>query len=763
MAYNYKYKMEWVGLKQANGNAYYYRLEFYRKEETEIQYNVIPLTASNTPFILNYNAKSDFVFEPFRYSSAEINFFLKGGSTVIPEDFFQDIDNKSYKVILKLIDVANNTETSLWSGFLLNDDIEYEYQYDTYLRLTATDNLAILKEYKYSEDNKFSMYTSQDVYTGISIKDFVIRCLNYIGLDLDVKFAFNLYEEEEIRNETNMYISEYACIDWSKKYPYDIEYLLSSLLKSLGLILYQDNRDNTWVILNINEIGTSVNNTVTYRKYDYLGNYIESSNYDISGKINTNIDDFKFSDTNQIVTLRKRYDGVKLKYPFIRKNICQNYSFFKETAGVPDNWSLISTIDAEVKDILYNYPYDSNVLNISAEDNDANPVDGTMYAEMSFDFSRYKVSQNTNFSPVQFLIKFDYQFLNADPIDGFNVSFYATRPATGDLITFDENGNWSLNSISDKTRNNPVRIPVFNGNQLTSLSTITKWNSFRVLSKGIYNANFPELEIVDLLFRPLRTSSVSGIKSYNIDNVVVNLNIFASDLFLKNISYISSQRYTISEISPSYQTNTKIIESKFHIRDEYSAIIEEDCIWTLYNDGINDYIQTTNNWTRKWETHTENNYKFLNCLTTSSILSFYRNVGHIIDGNVYAEQTPIIAKPFAFPMYLGVGSINNKQASIDVENTFETYVLNDLGTIETTTCDEDFVYEFNRPLSNFFMHEASFDYYTNKTNCNLQEDFTSTDETNFFADLGESERLDNSNMGTIGSNTGDTQVDITGG
>jgi len=61
------------------------------------------------------------------------------------------------------------------------------------------------------------------------------------------------------------------------------------------------------------------------------------------------------------------------------------------------------------------------------------------------------------------------------------------------------------------------------------------------------------------------------------------------------------------------------------------------------------------------------------------------------------------------------------------------------------------------------MHEASFDYYTNKTNCNLQEDFTSTDETNFFADLGESERLDNSNMGTIGSNTGDTQVDITGG
>ena len=160
MVYNYKYKLEWVGLKNADASDFYYRLKFYKKENIEREYDVISLVPSNLPFSLSYRSKSDYVFEPFRTSAAEINIFFDENSPIQPEVFFDNTDNTTWKVVLELVEGV--TETSLWSGFILNSDIQYDWQDQYFLRLTATDFLGVLKEYKYSEYEEFSMFQTQD-------------------------------------------------------------------------------------------------------------------------------------------------------------------------------------------------------------------------------------------------------------------------------------------------------------------------------------------------------------------------------------------------------------------------------------------------------------------------------------------------------------------------------------------------------------------------------------------------------------------------
>jgi hypothetical protein len=83
--------------------------------------------------VLNYKSVSDFVFEPFRTSFAEINLFFDENTLVEPKDFYSNNDDITFKVKFKLINVIEETETELWQGYILNDDIEYEWQQRYYL------------------------------------------------------------------------------------------------------------------------------------------------------------------------------------------------------------------------------------------------------------------------------------------------------------------------------------------------------------------------------------------------------------------------------------------------------------------------------------------------------------------------------------------------------------------------------------------------------------------------------------------------------
>ncbi len=758
MAYNYKYKMEWVGLKNHNANDFYYRLEFYKKETNSYTYEVQTLTPSNAPFTLSYRAKSDYFFEPFRASTGEINIVLNSVDDVSPNEFFIDINNDTYKVIFKLIDVLGSTETELWKGFLVNNDIQYEWQYIYPLRLSVSDNLPLLKEFNYTDPSEYKMYESADLYTNITIKDFIIRCLNYIGLELDVKFAFNFYNVDLEKNETSIYLSEYSAIDWSKKTPYDLYTLLDNLLSSLGCILYQDNRDASWTILNPNEVSCNTNNTVPYRKYDYTGTEIETGDYDISGSININ-NDVIWSDANQIVTLRERFDSVYLKYPYIKKNLIQNYNFFKDAISSSDfnYWVMTGGYSANLG-TNYGVVYNPQVLNITNREDKLYPVDGTMFASNVIDFSYYRAENTSLFANNAIVINFDYTFTEGNPDDGFNISFYSFNTSTGKWNTFDSTGTWYENTTSDLTRSDPVRIDCYFSDGLNI------WTNFNAVSKFTYNTWFGDLNQFQFYVRGIRTDA-GETPTLRVTNF--NINVVPNGLTrVKKFNYVSTQLYTQSEIIPTYQLNTKIIESKYHTGTQYgsfSSIYFDDCLMILYNDGFNDYIDSNNYWSKSWQEHNEGTYQPLNCLTASSILSFYRGVGRVFTGNVYAEQTPITTNYLAFPMYLEVNQAINEQALSEIYTNFNIRVTSDGGTIEDTTCGADFISEFYQPNSKFFMHEASFDYFQNKTLVNIQEDFTNTDESRFLTTVGQNETTTTSNIGEPGSNSNNTQNDVTGG
>lgn len=774
MAFNYKYKVEFTGLKTANASQFYYRLEFYKNEETEIVYDLISLNGSSNPFILKYTSKEDFAFEPFRASSAEINLFFDENTQVQPEEFFSDTENNTYKVILKLIDVTNDTETNLWTGFVLSGDIQYDWQQRYYLRLSATDNLAILKEYKYSQANRFTMFESQSVYNGISIKDFVCRCLSFIGLDLDVKFLLEYYKEDEAKNELSMFLSEYSAIDWEKRYPFDVYEILSKLMTTMGCVLYQDNRDSTWTILDVNYALTIGSDAVPYRLYDKNGNALSTSTIDLQGNIARN-SDFVWSDTNQIVTLKKKLDEVRIKIKNRLKNLVMNYGFFQGNVGsIPDEWVDINITNGSEVLQYKNNPYDDRAM-LFRETILGGSVDNTEYTYQIIPLSNFRCFYNGSTGQSELLsdtynifFEMDYQMDGlSSNIIALEMSIAFNRPQDSKFLTFDENGVWyTCNTLNDTYK---IRVFRKNTNDL---------QNFRILSKGTLGGLsltpsstnwFNELRNAYIQFRHLLITSPAT--DYVIlDNLQLNLK--PQSLSSKNIVYYANQTtpywYTIKN-TPAYKINIKEIDSMYtggYYSGGYSAAYFEDCIMTKYLDEFeNERLDASINWTRHWQPHTELYYNWFEALTCASILSFYKYTGKKFTGNVYGEQAPYNGiTPFAFPMHLEIEGNKDVNSSITIENEFSAMVIADGGTIETATCGSNFLAEFYEVNSKFFMVAAEFDYATNKTLVNLHQDFTDTKELGFFiGSLGQQGGSIDPKYSEIGSSSGNTQEEITEG
>jgi hypothetical protein len=902
MVYNYKYKLEWVGLKNADESDFYYRLKFYKKESIEKEYEIITLTPSNQPFSLSYKSKSDYVFEPFRTSSAEINIFFDENSVIQPEVFFDNTDNTTWKVVLELIKpvelftnpdftsgwtetflsggvitpdyttgplnepstrikdatayqaislsentsytysvwlkanegspvatifigdseyVINVTNTwtqydfsvtkaeavyncgievtgdalvyypnlyetilqgsaELWSGYVLNSDIQYDWQDQYFLRLTATDFLGVLKEYKYSEYEEFSMFQSQDFYEGISIKDFIIRCLNLVGLEIDYKFAFNFTENNLAKNEVSMFINEYAAIDWKNNSPYDLQKIIGNLLTSLGCILYLDNRDNTWTILAINELATTQNNLVPYRKYSYIdGSEITDGNYNIKTIIKQNTQTI-FSDANQIVTLRPRLDEVQLMYPNKVKNLTINYGFFQEDTSVFPNKPLFWTENVGT----YNgekgtsHPYDPYWMETVEKEDKLDPIDGSNYLGLSIDMKRFLGC----FDPVlntythlgdsyAFNLNFEFRITAPEPGDGFNVTFLSKRLESSaiypiaDYASFDSSGLWAAQTAADTLGSNPTRIEVYADNNM--------WKRFQVLSKYTQSSGgnthsstnwFWELDELQLRIRPMRLKSLLSPSHLNVDNIQLNI-IPTRNLALEKLGYKAIQNTDLNSPKPGYQKNIKVVESMFHTGDSngLSAVYYEDVIFTKETYDFVNYIQTSNKWRKPFMQVIEGetpNYNYLNSLTASSVLSFYRSPGRTYNGNVYAEQTPVQGyTPFAFPVYTEINGVFNRTITNNIANQFGADVIADGGTFESFNCLLGNLNQIINISSNFFMSEATFDYFNNKTNAKLEEDLTNNIEY-FTLGLAPYQFSQSTLFGQPGSSTSNSQTEV---
>jgi hypothetical protein len=160
----------------------------------------------------------------------------------------------------------------------------------------------------------------------------------------------------------------------------------------------------------------------------------------------------------------------------------------------------------------------------------------------------------------------------------------------------------------------------------------------------------------------------------------------------------------------NYKNTYKIEKGQYHggIRDIYESQVIEDFIG--FTEPEYNLIQSSTKWFRNWEVVTEDNTQrpLQECITRS-VLSFYQSTWQKFTGNVYGK-------------------------------------------------DINFGEVFNIALAQgqHFMHEATFDYVTNKTNITTHQSQTDKLETGFRTWSTTDDDM-NAGQGTPGSTTSNSQ------
>lgn len=528
MFYNHLYNLDFQGLDQV-GTDLYYLVKFEKQEATARTPDVISLIAAqSSPFVLNYKASKDNIFAPIRSSYADIQCFIPANSAAQPSDFFFDTNEYTWKI--SLYETNGVTETLKWRGFLLPDVIQYEWQEQYYLQLTATDNLAVLKDVKYYREDYYGLYNDTNVDTGIIISDFVCRLLKKTGSELDVAFFTQFKIDGTLVNTTNLKLSEYSAVDWNTFEPKDCYFLLTSLMESLGCMLYQSNKDATWYIIGVNDVAVndlvkdgsfSINGTTPYiyEYWDTVGDVVNSPTGGLNGSQCPKIFGDNSSNVYQIIPLvtaeyivsfwAKNFNTGVTPKAVVRIEI-DNTEVFSQ--GTTDDWIYYqfpySSFDGPFSINFYNNNDDSTgyllIDNVSVKQQFQNGLiydsNGGYINTYSFDFyssignegnviwsdKNQLVSLNKRLTSVKFKYPYyernlinnygffkDYDNVNADPVNWTSFGGYNFLNATGPNRPFD-------NRILAVTENEHTQVPT-NPNEDRGL-----YNVFRISNDGTF-------------------------------------------------------------------------------------------------------------------------------------------------------------------------------------------------------------------------------------------------------------------------------------
>jgi hypothetical protein len=816
MAYNHIYNLQFKGLDQV-GTDLYYQVKFEKQEATVVVYDVIELVpAQDSAFVLNYKASKDNIFAPIRASYADIKCFIPYNSTVQPSDFFYENDEYSLKI--SLYETNGVTEDLKWVGFLLPDVIQYEWQEQYFIQLTATDNIAVLKDIKYTREDYYALYNDTDVDTCIDINDFVCRLLKKTGSELDVAFFSQFKLDGTLVNLANLKVSEYSSVDWSTFEPKDCYFLLGSLMESLGCVVYQSNKDATWYVVAINDlavndlvtdgtfsidgalpptyeywdivgdvtnsatgglngsqcpkifgnnsanIGQSIpllaadyivsfwaknfdagsspkavarieidntevfsqvttddwvyyefpytsdvgpfninffnnnddstgyllidNVSVTQKfqnglKYDIDGTYLSEYTFDFYSSIG-NAGNVKWSDVNQVVTLNKRLTNVQFYYPYYERNLINNYGFFKDyatTTTVPTDWELESPFDfanATGED----RPFDNRILSVIENEDITGGLDTDIYLSNTFRLTN-------NISPFGFYnffaikvecsVYFDDSHTDGD---GINIAFAKSKdglPSTSNTRYLDSTGTYY--SVTTSSLWNAVfRMPIF-------MSDKNRWMKYKCFSKFDQNSlsdGTTLYEFGTLVLRPQRSFDTANAHQTYFDDIKVSIipqGYKNTKGFIYNATNIPNDATMVKPFSNTY----KIDKGQYHggIANKSESQIIEDFIGYDTSGEFN-LIQNSNRWFRTWETDEILLGRPMQECITRSILSFYQSTWQKFTGNVYGKD-------------------------INFGQVFTIALAQGL----------------------HFMHEASFDYVSNKTNITTHQSQTDKLETGF--------------------------------
>ena len=113
------------------------------------------LEAQTTPFLLTYEATSDFKFEPIRPSSASINLVLGNG---LEFDEIWTADERKYKIEHYINNILD------WTGFVVPNGYSHNFTGGLYYAtLEATDGLGLLEGVVFRDSNTGLPYGNTDL------------------------------------------------------------------------------------------------------------------------------------------------------------------------------------------------------------------------------------------------------------------------------------------------------------------------------------------------------------------------------------------------------------------------------------------------------------------------------------------------------------------------------------------------------------------------------------------------------------------------
>lgn len=722
MPYNQKYFFEFDTLKTANKATKYYRVVFSKLEDIAYTYDLIELQAANSPFVLTYRSPEDNAFSPIKTSSAEINILYPydpATGTPEPDEFLNNTTDTLWLIQLYEMTSNGTVSTLKWQGYLIND-VQYEWQDAYYYRMVATDNLAVLKDVKYSDDAEFKFpdYTPTD---GITVKDFIIEMVNKTGNTLNYKFAWELYNNTNPITLADLYTSLYTLIDWKTFRPKNIYPVLEDILRTLGCIIYQDNNDATWTILNVAEIGTRTDNEVPYTEYDTTGAFVDTGVIELNSSINKFGNDLVWRDKNQIVSFLKPIGNYDIEIPYEPKNLLQNYSF-QEDSGSHPGWDDIGTFSSNVgfgSDTFFGSGFDDYYLSIDSSEanNSSLNISNYFYQAVVLDGTRLV----TRSFRVLLKFKTNLTLNNGANGEGYNFQLFlvAGNGFTTNNVFYDteeilanrtNGGQWVITPGNTSL----YRTPVFADLQ-NPYKSITMFTRPVNIGDNIFGV---QCRFLKYRYDP----SVASSGEYKLDEAFMALNPLQYRYLdkLKFIAYFNPRFSSISRKS--------IFTGGFQNSDWY---VLEGCLGIIDPDSLS--LETryycNNLWDRHWETHDESSHNYLDSIISKSIISFYRNISRKFTGNVWGEQ-------ISYPKYFEIEGAINKNAPIEIANAFELRVVADVGEIENVLCGSNYLTEYYQLPAKFLMVEASFDYQQSTTNVNLHEDLTSKIENNFIAGFG---------------------------
>lgn len=225
---------------------------------------VTKLRGAAVPFKLSYQSGDDSIITTIRGSECEINFYNIGPT---PLTTFYSEDDEEWKIEFYLHQTSGFViNLLLWTGFIVQDDCEEEFQDVPYVvTLRGTDNLGLLKD--------VPLYTTDTTVIGkVTLFSIIQAALTATGIEIPFQILCNLYEntttDRTVTNtatlfeQTLIHTGAYLNDDGTWQNYYSV---LEKILAPLNATLLQTG--GRWTIVRYPEYKYFTNNQITGTLY----------------------------------------------------------------------------------------------------------------------------------------------------------------------------------------------------------------------------------------------------------------------------------------------------------------------------------------------------------------------------------------------------------------------------------------------------------------------------------------------------------------